>query len=274
MNIYLKKIAVTAFFSFFLLCLSCKQSGQKAVDSGINKESGAVDSIQVFHGRYDLIIEIKSELTTWKQSILSVADSTALISLLVEPHTQVKQGDVLASLWGFSNKNEYTPMDLIAPFNGTVAAVYYKVGDQIKAESPIIELKNYDYYLMVLHPEPEQLRYIKKNASVLVQYQENSEKGWVEKVNKKQGEVLVLLKNKEKWVKENLTVDAKIHCGNFVGDYIYRKYFGAKNKMTALVEDEIILNLKAIGFSDSLALVYPSISNLDYIKNAKSGDVD
>jgi len=130
-----------------LSVMFCNEEVKKQISTEKHQVT-KIDTVPIYHLKSSVGIPVSGSLSPWKESVLIAEDSSRIISLLVDDKSRVIAGDILLSLWNLKYRSEYTPLDIKAPFSGRVEKVHYKVDDFVSAGSPLIHLKNSDFYIL------------------------------------------------------------------------------------------------------------------------------
>ena len=237
---------------------------QQSPDQINSKNFFQRDTIEIFHQILPLTIPVQGELIAWQESNIVLPVPTKMIALLVEPNILVNKNDLVASLWDMSVEDEYTPVDIKAPFNGIVTEVNYQIGDQIEKNKSIMRIKNYDNYSFRTYLKTEQIQLVDTKTTIFLSNGEYDFSGRVENVDRKTGNIEVVLRNKISKLTD-LTVTGKLICQPFGGSFIRDKFFGQLETVNVVLEEGINLTLKKIALSDSLALISPDIPDQSFV---------
>jgi hypothetical protein len=248
-----------------LLLQSCDFKEKNTSQTNMPEKYDYIDSVLLYHDRLNVVIPVEGELRAWQEINIMAPDTCSIISLLGEEGAGVKKGDLLISLWNLSKKREFTPFDIKAPISGIITKLYHNVNDNISAGAPIITIKNFDNLLLKIKLIPERLKLITKGQKALLNYSGQSIEGFVSRVDKNSAQVFILIANRNRKYNEGMHVAGEISCGKIEGDYILRRHF-ANDIMSIKVEDDIMLDLIKIGYSDSLVLVYPPLPGQLFIQ--------
>jgi len=198
----------------------------------------------------------------WEKAELSVPDSAVLIALLVEENTSVKKGDLLAGLITFTGREEYVPVNLTSPIDGVVTKVDYGLQAHIPGGMRIIEIKNFNHYILRIHVYPFQMDYIKKGAKAELLLNKARLKARVYKIDRTQNEVLLLTDPVPGLTIEEEVFPVRIECPQIKGCYLPERFFLRSDSVEVLLQDNISLEVYAVGRSDSLVLIHPPLPDV------------
>ncbi|MBN2426497.1 MAG: HlyD family secretion protein [Calditrichaceae bacterium] len=210
-------------------------------------------------------IPVSGDLTPWKQAEIAVPFESKIIASLVEPLMEVKQNDVLVSLWRLSQKYEYTPINLIAPFDGIVTHYKYAIGQVVPANKEILTVINYDNYKLTAVFDSRQIDLIKRLNKAFIKMQKLELEGYVAEVLPGDNQVSIHVPGADIGRVNFESVTGYIEAGLVSGTFIPDKYFKDQDTLRVRVDREIELTLKRFGLSDSLALIYPNIPDQERI---------
>lgn len=259
----------TIFFliNVILVVSFCNFGNEGQVPESVRRETALyLDSIEVFHLRKKVFLPVEGVLKPWKQVKLFLPDSARLISILVEPGSKVKQGDLLASLWLLNRAGENTPVDLTAPISGRIDQVGFSLNQHIPAFRPIINIINSDRLLFRGTLKPGYGELVKKGMRVNIQVSGKEQTAAVCAVNSKEKEVEISLYNKNINVLAHVYARGNIDCGLQQSDFLKARYFLGKDSLKIQLRDSIQLTLFPAGQSDSLVRIYPPLPGQNFIR--------
>ncbi len=236
---------------------------QKAVH---RKMALYLDSVKVHHTLKVVYVPVAGVLEPWKQSKLFLPDSARLISILVEPGSEVKEGDLLASLWRLKREGENTPVDLTAPISGRIEQVRFRLNQHIPAFQPIISIINSDRLLLRETLKPGYGELVEKGMSVSIRVGGKKQTAVVTAVDFQKKEVEISLHNKKIHLPAHIFARGNIDCGLQQGDFLKARYFSGKDSLKIQLRDRIQLTLFPAGESDSLIRIYPPLPGQDFIR--------
>ena len=195
----MKYFTILFLFSVLLVATFCNFGSEGQVpEPALQKTALYLDSIEVFHLRKKIFVSVEGVLEPWKQVKLFLPDSARLISVLVEPGSKVKEGDLLASLWRLNRRGENTPVDLIAPISGRIERVHFTLNQHIPAFQPIITIINSDRLLFRVALKPGYAELIKRGMRVKILVSGNEQTAIVNAVDIQIKEAEISLYNKIK----------------------------------------------------------------------------
>ncbi len=225
-----------------------------------------LDSVEIYHTHKAVYLPVEGILEPWKQIKLFLPDSARLISVLVEPGSEVKKGDLLASLWRLNRRGENTPIDLIAPINGRIETVNFRLNQYVPAYKPVISIVNSDHLTFWVSIKPAYAGRIKKRMPVELNVNGKHHSAGVNTIDYKQLKVEISLYNKDGSLPVHSFARGRIVCGVHAGDFLDRKYFLNKDSLKIQLKDNIQLTLFPAGQADSLIQIYPALPGQDFIR--------
>lgn len=260
----LKHILVAILFLFLLNnCGNEKKQALKTAESQLNI---AIDTIKIFHKILPLEIGLSGYFGYWKNTTIFSDDSSQVISVLIEEGQHVDDHAQLLSLWQLQNAREYTPADIMAPFDGIIEKVFVKIGSRVGRNRALIHMYNDEYLSSNIPLKEEQLKYLKKGLRVTESKPQFNLEGYIESVDYKKAMVQVLLKNDNIDPLELGKISVGIQCGSIKGDYIHSRHFNQLKKLTAYIDDESSFEILQIGVSDSMSLIFPQLPHLSELR--------
>ncbi len=221
---------------------------------------------KVLHEAREVQIFTNGVPQAWEKTELSVPDSAILIALLVEEHTSVKKGDLLASLLTFAGKEEYVPVNLISPIDGVVTGVDYKLQAHIPAGRRIIEIKNFDHYILKVNLASFQLDYIKRDTPAELLLDKARLKARVYEIDRSRNEVVLLTEPVSGLTIDEEILPVRIVFPHIKGSYLPERFFMQADSLPILLQDSIALEIYAVGKSDSLVLIHPPLPDVQALK--------
>ena len=240
-------------------------SESQSTETEHQKTTFYLDTVNVFHLRKQVFIPVKGVLEPWKQIKLSLPDSAKLISILVEPGSDIKQGDLLASLWPLNRRGENTPVDLTAPVSGRIEEVYFGLSQRIPAFRPVLSIVNTEHLVLYLKRKNRYSDLIKKGMSVTLQVLGKEYMTVVKSVDFSKKKIKISLYNKDKKIPAGVYTEGYINCGIQKGDFVEAAYFLNKDSLKIQLMDDILLTLFPEGRADSLIQIYPPLPGQDFI---------
>ncbi len=245
-----------------MIMASCWDNNQKqTTTSGENIPRTIIDTVKIVHAILSVKIPVKGYLDYWKKKTLLAADTSQIISVLVEDGQKVAKNDYLLSLWQLYKSKEFTPVDIRAPFPGVIEKVYVKIRSRIGKNKPLLRIYNHDFFSMKIKMHQDQIKILRKNQIVVSTVQEFKLDGFVESVDRRSNTVNLRLKNNDQMLPKENMVKFDINCGNVKGDFILSKDF-KNDKIIAYIDNESSFEISAIGISDSLSLISPKLPHL------------
>lgn len=260
------KVFLTGALLFFFACQIREPApilSQKEI------QPTALDSVPVYHLQAPVIISFADRPQAWQERVVFFSDSCRVIALLVEKYTRVRQGDLLASLWNLSRKTEFTPVDITAPMSGIVSELNCKLNDIIPPKLPIMILRNYENLILRINVHTSLLIYLKKGQSVRIYYGQLPVLGSIYKLDSMRGSIDIIVVNQNDLISPDSLLTGRIECGQVKGDFIPRGFFALHDTLTAMVDPDFSLSLMRLGWSDSLALIFPPLPDRSFIKITK-----
>jgi hypothetical protein len=206
-----------------------------------------------------LKINISGTLRPWRQAQLKVPFPSKIISSLAENSHAVRKNDLLVSIWHYTQQYEYTPLNLLAPFDGIITQYNHTVGDEIPANQVILTIKNYDNYYLSVNLNEYQFKNIKTWNKAIIKTDNLELQGLVINMIPVSYEITILVPGKSLNKIETKSATGIIETGFASGTFILNKYFINKDSLKAFIEKDIEVTLKMAGISDSLALIYPEL---------------
>jgi len=245
-----------------LLMLSCTKEKSGEANRPIERNRPTtIDSVHILHAALAVTVPVKGFFEYWKKETIFTSDSTQVITVLVEEGQPVQYQQLLLSLWQLDRSKEFTPVDVRAPFEGTIEQVFVKVGSRQSPEKPLLHIYNDDFFSMRIKMHPDQIRFIRKNQKVVNADSTIVFDGYVESVDKKSKFITIIGKNQGYDRKKLHRVNLDILCGKVNGDFIRSDKF-INNKIVAYIDDESSFEITPIAVSDSLSLIAPAIPHL------------
>ncbi len=264
----IKIILVLLVFSLVIcnIISSCQSSDDRISREDNSAGANLLQQIDVYNLRQvPLRIAIKGDMIPWKQTQLMVPFKSKIIASLAEPDMKVEKNDLLVSLWQYSQKYEYTPLNLLAPYDGIVASYNYKIGDEISANQPILTIKNYEYYSITFELKEGQLALVKKWAKAILKLDQKNIEGYILNIFPQRREAVIRVPGSDLPRTEIAQVEGNIEAGTASGSFISDDYFSARNMIKVMVDPNVEINLTRIGTADSLAMIFPSIPDQDKV---------
>ena len=249
----MKRISPIFFIIFLWFCNS-----QQKQDISLSKTS-SLTTVKILNQKKQVFIPVSGNPEPIKSNSLSVADSSLLISLLVEKGDNVKYHDLLGSLWIISKRREYTPKDLISPLAGTITELNYKLNTPIPPYSTILKIEYLKQLKMIVRISKHQLSIVKKFSKVIFKKNGQTLQGYVKGINHRTLELEIIIPNKEMDFTQRDRVSGLIDCGIVEGTYLPNKYFNHSDSLYVKIEDDILIYIHKIALFDSLALISPSL---------------
>ena len=225
-----------------------------------------IDSVKVFHIRKPVFIPVKGVLEPWKQIKLFLPDSARLISVLVEPGSNVKQGDLLASLWLLNRRGENTPVDLTAPVSGRIEEVCFGLNQLVPAFRPVLSIVNSEHLVLYSKLKTGYSDLIKKGMTVTLQVLGEEYKAVVKSVDLSKKKIEISFYNRDEKIPAGAFTHGYINCGMQKGDFVEAVYFLNKDSLKIQLSDSIPLTLFPEGRADSLIQIYPPLPGQDFIR--------
>ena len=225
-----------------------------------------LDSVEIHHSRRPVFIPVEGVLEPWKQIKLFLPDSARIISVLVEPGSKVKEGDLLASLWRLNRRGENTPVDLTAPISGRIEQVYFGLNQQVPAFQPVLSIVNSEHLFFRSVLKTGYADLIKRGMRVILQVNGEERKAVVKNVDLQKKSVEISIYNGDKTIPAHTFTQGRIDCGMQRGDFLESKYFFNKDSLKVQLRDSIYLTLYPAGESDSLIQIYPPLPGQDFIR--------
>ncbi len=203
-----------------------------------------------------------------------MSKKSQLISLLNNEGEAIEKNQLLASVLFVDSDQEYTPLNIRAPFNGILADVYYEVGDSIPPSKDILRIKNFKFLKLQCILNSPQFKYVRKNQEAIIftnEYEDTLD-GFVDHLNVSAREVHLLVPEPDSKYFKPLRASGWIHCGNVRGDFIRKEHFASGNTVTIQTEENISVEISKVGESDSLCMIYPALPDQQtvWIKKEKS----
>ncbi len=253
-------------FFIYILFISCRNESSVNKDNPTKKEYAAqADTIKIINGSFPVEIPVHGFLKAWKTALLAVPQKTRLIALLVEEHSYVKKGDLLASVMGLDRQTEWTPVDLFSPISGQVTALNYKLHQIVPANRTILKIEDLSRFILSVKPEARKIPYIKRDQRVKFLNGEKSVKGHVNYVDREKGIVTIAIDGTNKGLQVDQEISGEIECGIIKGSFLSADYFVSDEKIRVHSPEEIDLTLFRVGFADSLVLVNPPLPEGKYL---------
>jgi hypothetical protein len=265
----MKKIAV--FFTIFII-YTCNTSNEQNTALIDDIQDDIKQYIPVLHlQNIPIQIPIAGEMVPWKQAQIMVPFKSKIIASIVEHDMTAKKNDLLVSLWQYKQKYEYTPLNLLAPFDGIISNYNYKIGDEIPANHPILTIKNYDHYSITFGLKEGQASHLNKWAKSYISLYGKIVEGYVLNIFPQRNEAVVRFSGSDIIRTESMPVIGRIEAGMASGTFIPDRFFSERDFIQVMVEPNIELTINRIGFSDTLAFVYPGIPDQDKVKILTEG---
>ncbi|NOX87410.1 MAG: HlyD family efflux transporter periplasmic adaptor subunit [Calditrichaeota bacterium] len=267
------RVFVPIFYPLLVLFLiSCQQ--QDKTDAGSKKAGALWESYILIKNSFPVDIPIEGKLVAWQKMDLSASRRSRLISLLVEKGDEVRKGDFLLSLWTVGKRANLTPIDFFAPLKGRISEINYQLNDTIPEGSVILTIENRENLILKAALSPGQIYYVKRNANVTLTSGDLEIKGAVLKVDKKAQQVTVIVPNQRLKLNRDLLVRGMIHLKEVKGNYLPLNVFQESDSVSARVESYIEITIYRVGVvSDSLALIFPTIPDVNQIQIKKNLDI-
>jgi len=259
-------IYVVVILGLLLPVIGCKEVSQRRPLKTAQKVVLVLDSVRIRQQTADVHIAVTGTLRGWKLAELTLPDSARVISQLVERGMAVRKGDLLASLWPVARKQENTPVDMFAPITGTVDCVPFGINQIVPPGKSILRVVNWDRLQLLCKLESWQRDYVKAGYEATVFNNALRLASRVGRVDAGTGLCRLDVQNPNRAVDKDMQVQAEILCRRVSGSYINRQYFGNKNRLQVALEEGIELSLYAVGYTDSLALVYPPLAQEKYLR--------
>jgi len=195
----------------------------------LNPKSG--DVVEAIYGlgkvKTDKVFEVKTGIVT------------NITNLLVKEGDEIKKGTKLIS---FAETASF-----FAPFDGTITAINYQLGELVPPSTPIIRLENLDHKYIEVSLEQEAALKVRRGQKAQINFESQSTimlNGIVQNIYAKKGEFITHIEvtNLGENILPGMTADVVIEVGNIKGallipassissGYVTRKRDGKKSKV-------------------------------------------
>jgi len=246
-----------------LLSFACQDNKPRSISTSQSSMSRVIDSIQIFHKTLNVKIPLAGYPEYWKKETLYSQDTCQIISLLVEEGQKVSANELLLSLWELRQSRDFTPVDIRAPFAGSIGKVFVRIGSKLGKEKPLLFIYNDDFLSVKTKMHQDQIQIIKKNQKVISGSAEYNFNGFVQSVDKRNEKVIILLDNNLNHM-PLFRILLNVLCDDIKGDFILSERF-KNNKLTAYIDEESSFDITAIAVSDSFSLISPGLPHLSWL---------
>ncbi len=219
-------------------------------------------------------IPIEGKLTAWKKVDLLSPMQVKLIALLVEKGEAVRQGDLLMSLWPVGQNSNYSPLNLYSPLKGNVGAVYFHLNDTVPPQKVLMTIENRDNLILKSTVSFGALFFIQRNQNVVLHFGEKKIKGAVLDVDKKSGQITVIVPNGKSRLSRDVYVYGYVDVGKVAGSFLPARLFAGTDSLKARSGTNAMFTLfKAGRVGDSLVIFYPLLPNIQELQVKKNLDI-
>ncbi len=267
----MKKIVLL--FLAFLLFGACEQkSSSTPSPKGNFSIWQACDLIQ---DTLKVKIPIEGKLMAWHKLDLLAPMDAKVISLLVETNDPVKKGDLLMHLWPLKHLGNYTPSELFSPMDGIIAELYVNLADTVKQGELLLSIENRQNLTLRAKLYKWQIPFVKRNANVVLRYNDLQIKGAVIDIDSKEDWVTVIVPNQQLQLKEDLYLHGYIELPNTSGNFLPAPIFGENDSVLMAIDNETTLTVFRVGVvDDSLVFIAPSLPGIKTVQVKKNLDIN
>ena len=255
------------FVFFLLLTIACKND--KSTLPQNNSYMAAGEQVPLYHIERDVLVKVSGYLRAWRKAEISLPDSTLLLSLLYEKGARVKKGNLLASLWKLPHRDDFTPIDILAPLGGIITSQPFKVQTPVPANAVLMIIENFDKLLLQAEIMPGAAKIIKSGNKVQVETASEDIYGRVDNIDKVKRQINILFDNREGRLSPDIYVEGYVFCKNIRGDFLPRRCFRQSRAITVSPEEQVELNISEIAVWDTLSLIYPAMPDQNNLKIIK-----
>jgi len=228
-------------------------------------KSAFTQTIPLIQGTFKIAIPFNGVLEPWKNIDVSLPDTAILIGVMAEEGSSVSKDELLATALISAPRKEYIPVNIISPIDGTITGIYFTLNDTIPAGGKILSVTNFDRLRIKAKLKPYQMAYVRENADAELFFDNAIFSGYVVRIIQQEHSVEILTKKEYPQLPPYGWIKGQIKGSLVKGTYIQNDFFNQNDSLKILVAGDISLTIRRVGMADSLALIYPTVPDVDKV---------